>query len=78
MNFNGYGLFNDIRDDDLRTYNRINVFLNIRDRHGPVVSHGYLRKFSRMDQISIFKMMSQIRIVGFEQFRRNFLRTRNA
>lgn len=78
MNFNGYGLFNDIRDDQLRTYNRINVFLNIRDRHGPHVSHGYLRKFSRPDQINIFKMMSQIKITGYEQFRRNLIRERNA
>lgn len=77
-NFNGYGLFYDIKNEPLRTYNRINVYLNIRERHGDYVAHNYLRKFNRPEQVSIFKTMKRIKDIGYEQYRRDFIRARNA
>ena len=75
--FNGYGLFYDVKNSNLRTYNRINVFLNVRDRHGVHVARNYLRKFNRNEQIAIFKAMSEITVTGYEQYRRNLIRARN-
>lgn len=77
-NFNGYGLFYDVRNTTIRTFNRINVFLNVKERHGHHVAHNYLKKFRRHDQISIFNMMKEINRVGYEQFKRNVMRERNA
>lgn len=76
--FNGYGLFYDVRNYQLRTYNRINVFLNVRDRHGVHVARNYLKKFSRKEQISILNMMKDITATGYEQYRRDIFRARNS
>lgn len=77
-NFNGYDMFNHIRNPFLRTWNRINTYLNIKERHGKVVAHNYLKKFDRNNQLSIFTMMKNINEVGYEQYRRDFIRARNA
>lgn len=78
MNFNGYELFHHIKDAPLRTYNRVNTYLSILDRHGKEVGKSYLKKFDRKAQLSIFETMKKIDDVGFEQYRRDFTRTRNA
>lgn len=78
MNFNGYDFYYHIRDAKLRSYNRINTYMNIIERHGLEVGKRYLRKFNRDDKITIFKMMKEINGTGFEQYRRNFMRMRNA
>lgn len=77
-NFNGYALFDHIRNPTLRTYNRINVYLNVKERHGIEVGRNYLKQFKRNEQMSIFSMLRQIEDVGYEQFRRNIMRERNA
>jgi hypothetical protein len=77
-NFNGYEFFNEVRNPNLRSYNRVNTFLNIRERHGPVIAHRYLEKFDRASKISMFKMVSDMATVGFENYRRSFMRTLNA
>lgn len=74
-NFNGYGLFDDIRDVNLRTYNRINVYLNVKERHGPEVGQNYLKQFKKNELLSIFSMMAEMHRTGYEQFRRDFMRT---
>ena len=77
MNFNGYELFNHIKNIPLRDYNRVNTYLNVVDRHGKEVGQKYLKKFNRNDQLSILSMMGDIYETGYEQFRRNFMRERN-
>lgn len=77
-NFNGYGLFMDIRDPNLRTYNRVNVYLNVKDRHGNEVGRNYLKQFKKNELLEIFSMMAEMRRTGFEQFRRNFMRNAHA
>jgi len=76
-NFNGYGLFYDVRNYTTRVYNRVNVYMNVRDRHGIEVARNYLRKFNRREQVELFKMMTHIKVVGYEQFRRDVFRARN-
>lgn len=77
-NFNGYDLFHSIRNPALRTYNRVNTYLTIREQHGTVVGRNYLKKFNPAAQEHIFKMMQKINQIGFEQYRRDFMRTLNA
>lgn len=78
MNFNGYELFHHIKNTPLRNYNRVNTYLNVVDRHGKEVGQKYLKKFNRNDQWAILTMMAEIYKIGYTQFRRNFMRERNA
>ena len=74
-NFNGYSLFNEIRNVTLRAYNRANTYINIKERHGPVVGMRYLKKLDRANKIEVYKVMQAVHRQGFEQTRRNILRT---
>lgn len=78
MNFNGYDLFTHIRNSSLRTYNRVNTYLNIVEQHGKTTGRAYLKKFGRNDQLSIMSMMGRMHKDGFEQYRRDFIRGMNA
>lgn len=78
MNFNGYSLFNDVRNPILRSYNRANTYLNIKDRHGIEVGRRYLKRFDRNAQLGILSMMKRIFTDGYEQTRRNIMRANNA
>jgi hypothetical protein len=73
--FNGYGMFDNILDPNLRTYNRIATYLNVKERHGNPVGRNYLKQFKRREQIEIANMMIDMNRVGFEQFRRDFMRS---
>lgn len=75
MNFNGYSLFNEIRNPILRSYNRANTYMNIKERHGKEVGMKYLKKFDHNGKLGIFSVMSVIARDGFEQTRRNLIRT---
>ncbi len=72
-----YGNFNEIRNPTLRSWNRINTYLNIKERFGKVVAMNYLKKFKKKDLFSIFTMMKRIDEEGFENVRRSFIRERN-
>lgn len=78
MNFNGYGVFTDIRNPTIRAYNRANTYLNIKERHGPEVGRRYLKKFDRNGQLAVASMMATIHRDGYEQTRRNIMRANNA
>jgi hypothetical protein len=78
MNFNGYELFNHIKNPALRTYNRVNTYINVKDRHGPEVGRKYLKKLDKNSQWAVLTMMAEIADIGYEQYRRNFMRERNA
>lgn len=75
MNFNGYSLFNEIRNPILRSYNRANTYMNIKERHGNEVAKKYLKKFGRNDILGIHSVMAVIHRDGYEQTRRNLIRT---
>lgn len=76
-NFNGYALFDHIRHPKIRTYNRVNVYMNVRDRHGIEVGRNYLNQFKRREQFEIFEMLKEINQIGYEQYRRDIMRERN-
>jgi hypothetical protein len=78
MNFNGYSLFTEVRNPVLRSYNRANTYLNIKDRHGVEVGKRYLKKFDRNGLLGLYSIMSLIAKDGFEQTRRNIMRANNA
>lgn len=69
-----FEMFHHVRNPALRTYNRINNYLTIRDRHGKEAARNYLRKFNSAAQGHIFRMMCKINNVGYEQFRRDFVK----
>lgn len=71
-----YGTFNDVRNYKLRAWNRINTYLNIKDKFGSYVAKNYLKKFKRSEQINIFIIMKRINEEGFENVRRQFIRER--
>jgi hypothetical protein len=74
--FNGYPLFFDVRNPILRAYNRINIYLNIKERYGVKPADRYLKKFNRDDKVSIFQLMQRINRDGFEQVRRDLRRNK--
>lgn len=76
-NFNGYDLFHHVRNPALRTYNRVNTYLTIRDRHGVEVAANYLRQFNKKALEHLFKVMRNIDRFGYEQYRRDFMRSLN-
>ncbi len=75
--FNGYGLFNDVLNPTLKTWNQANVFMNVRQNHGPEVGMSYLRKLKRKDQVALHQLMSHIQAHGYEQTRRDIMRKNN-
>jgi len=72
--FLGYPLFNNVRNPVLRAYNRANIYINIKERHGSVPAERYLKKFDRNGLLSLFTMMKRINTDGYEQTRRNVMR----
>lgn len=70
----GYPLFNKVRKINLRTFNRVNMFLNIKERHGSVLANRYLTKLDRSGQIEVYHMMKRVNEIGFEQVRRDLNR----
>lgn len=70
----GFPLFKNIRNPKLRSFNRANIFMNIKERYGREVAFNYLRKINRKGQEAVFDMMYLIHMNGFEQTRRDLLR----
>jgi len=72
--FMNYPLFNDVRNPVLRSYNRANIYINIKERHGSVPAERYLKKLGRNALLEVFTMMKRIHTDGYEQTRRNVMR----
>ena len=74
--FMGYPTFTEIRNPTLRAYNRANMFLNIRERHGSIPAQRYVKKMGKNEMFSIFTMMRRFHDDGFENTRRSLIRNR--
>ena len=72
--FMGYPLFENVRNPVLRSYNRANIYINIKERHGSVPAERYLKKLDRNELLSVYTMMKRIHTDGYEQTRRNVMR----
>lgn len=72
--FNGYSLFNDIGDKDIRAWNRANAIYNIKERHGKEVATKYTTRFDKPDQTDIFRIMMEVASDGYANVRRRIFR----
>lgn len=72
--FMNYPLFNDVRNPYIRAYNRSNIYMNIKERHGTVPAERYIKKLDRNGQLAVFSMMRRFHEDGFEQTRRDIMR----
>lgn len=70
----GFPLFNKIRNPNLQAYNRANIYMNIKERHGTVPAERYIKKIDRNGQLAVFTMMKRFHTDGFEQTRRDIMR----
>lgn len=68
-NFKGYGLFNDVEDKVLRTWNRCQTFLNIKEQHGEELAKEYLNKFDPLEQLFMMATFTSISMKGMESVR---------
>ncbi len=76
-NFHGYSFFLEVNDPLLRDWNRFNVMMNIKEKHGNKLSDAYLSKLDRKDLVSLTKLAWKVNAVGYEQFRRDMQRGMN-
>jgi hypothetical protein len=76
-NFHGYSYFKDVQDLKLRDWNRYNVFLNIKEKHGNKLSDEYISKLERKELVRLTKLAWKINSVGYEQYRRDLMRGNN-
>lgn len=72
--FLGYPLFNKIRNPNLQAYNRANIYMNIKERHGSVPAERYIKRLDRNGQLNLYTMMKRFNDDGFEQVRRDVMR----
>lgn len=77
-NFMGYSFFNEIRSNTLQAYNRANIYLNIKERHGIEHARRYLKKMNRNSMLAVATMMYRFHNDGYENVRRSIIRERNA
>lgn len=74
--YHGYPLFHDVSNPTLRSYNRANIFINIKDRYGIHLARKYAQRFKKTEQVRILTMMERFHTNGFEQTRRDILRNK--
>lgn len=72
--FMGYPLFNKLRNKTLQAFNRANIYMNIKERHGSVPADRYIQRIDRNGQLAVFTMMKRFHEDGFEQVRRDIMR----
>lgn len=72
--FLGYPLFNKTRNPNLQAYNRANIYMNIKERHGTVPAERYVQKLDRNGQLGVLTMMGRFHRDGYEQTRRDIMR----
>lgn len=68
--------FNEVKDDDIRVWNRCAMAFNIGSKSMPLMRE-YLGKFSDKENEEIQAMFNRIRAVGYENTRRAVIRKNN-
>ena len=74
-----YSTFDEIRDPNLRTWNRLNAMFNMKEVFGEQsqMALNYLKKFTQQDRILLAKMAININQNGYENTRREIMRLNN-
>lgn len=70
--------FNDVIDPKLRAWNRLNVIYNLKEMANNKTAVRYSEKFSKKDKFNILQLSTKIANDGYENVRREILRTRNS
>lgn len=68
-----YPNFNDIMNEKLQAYNRLNVIYNIKETVGNAPAIHYTKQFSKKARIAMLKMDQYIRQVGYSVVRREMI-----
>lgn len=68
--FVGFSLFNDINNDILQAYNRLQMMKNINKMHGSVLSRKYGANFSKKDIMKMTTIASYIDRYGEEEVKK--------
>lgn len=69
--------FNDVANPTLRTWNRLNVIYNMKEMSNNNIATRYANRFNKKDKIALLRMASKVANDGYENVRREILRTRN-
>lgn len=70
--------FNDVREPTLRTWNRLNVIYNMKEMTTGKLSSRYAEQFNKKDKIALLRMAVRVVNDGYENVRREIIRTRNS
>lgn len=70
--------FNDVKDPILRTWNRLNIIYNMKEMANNHLSTRYAERFNKKDKIALLRMAAKVANDGYENTRREILRTRNS
>lgn len=68
-----FQMFNDIKDDDIRTWNRCSLAFNMGSKSAPLMRE-YLSQFGPKDKEDIVNMFNRIREHGYEATKRAIIR----
>ncbi len=67
--FKGYSLFDDIENATIRTWNRCQTYINIKEAHGPELAEDYLKQFNKAGQSHLYVMFKAITVKGYDKVR---------
>lgn len=72
--YKGYDLFNDVGDFVLRTWNRYNTILNIKEEHGNALAIKYAGHLDKQEQFAILTIGRTVSARGYENVRRELFK----
>lgn len=70
---NKYPNFNDIMNEKLQAYNRLNIVYNIKETFGNAVAVDYMKQFSKKAKAAVMNMHQHIIDVGYSTVRREMI-----
>ena len=77
IEYNGLPLFNNVRDKQLRAWNRLNIIFNIKEMLNNTLAKEYTEQFKGPDLVEIGRMAIRVRNKGYENTRREIMRNNN-
>lgn len=69
MNYKGYPLFNEIKDRQLKAYNRLNIMMNINDAMGEHMAQEYAEQIDQQGRTDLLFMGKMVEKYGNEQIK---------
>jgi len=72
--FNGYSLFDEVKDPVLKAWNRLNTIYNMKEQGGNVMAVKYSELFDKFERIQILVMSVAVQKDGYENTRRTIFK----